>query len=271
MSKLVIVGCSVTSGTGFDPADLYADCPHAPELWVNLLYNDLPRLRPLEMINLAEGGASNNEIFAKAIHAIANIINDHTSELWCQWTNIFRIKFHAGFELYPTKVHSATLPREVRTNQFVLQKKFLSNLWQDLRSIIHPHKEICDILQYVDVINALCDKHQIKVHHINAACPWDKNYFVRLTGSHVKPTDYTAFTQEKILFVNNRHDDEISQLYHKLHDDYKLIHTQADSWLNLNDSFLSLQKPGDFNGARIHPGRESHLNFFNFLRPLLTN
>lgn len=274
MSKLVIVGCSASSGMGFDPNNINQDCPSSPDLWINLLYNNLPSLhQQYELVNLAKGGASNAEIFEQAVDAISRIISDETSELWCQWTSLSRIKFDAGFELYTTST-MITLPSplEIRTNQFVLTKKYLKNFFHELKSIMHPHREICKILEYVNIINRLCENQKIKVRHINGLCPWDKNYFIRLSGPEVKPNDYTNYTKEKILFVDDRDDYEIFQLYNKLHNEYEpSLKGQTHTWMNLDKSLYSMRVLGDFNYDNLHPGAVSNQKFAKFIAEILNS
>jgi hypothetical protein len=269
MSKLVVVGCSGSAGTGFNPADILADCPESSYLWVNLLHKNVDRLKNYTLINLAVGGQSNSDIFESAVSAIANHLNEQTSELWCQWTSLHRFRADAGFELYPTHFSFTKNPKyEVRTNQFVLTKNFLKKFSTEFRAIIHPHREICKILKYVDIINQLCQQKKIKVYHINGGCPWDVGYFEKLSGPDITPNDYTSYTKEQILFTDNRNDTEIFDLYNKLHNEYQpLISKQKQTWLNLDTSLLS-QKI-DYNYDNVHPGIKSNQLFFNFLKPLL--
>jgi hypothetical protein len=275
MSKLVVTGCSVSSGWGFNPLNPFSDYPQASDLWVNLLHKNTEQLVDHELINLAKGGSSNADIFESALDAITNIIDDESSELWVQWTSLFRLNFDAGVELYPTNIGiRAVIQTEcnvLRTNQYVITEKFLKKLSNELFSIMHPHGQICKVLKYVNIINNLCQTKKIKVRHINGFCPWDKNYFVKLTGPDIKPSDYTTYTKEKILFVNNRDDNEIFKLYNKLHNDYQpLISAQEQTWVNLDTSLYSLQLPNDYNHDKIHPGIASNQVFFKFLKKSLT-
>lgn len=270
MSKLVVVGCSASSGYGFNPENPWSDFLTAPDLWVNMLYQQIPNLQHYQLVNLARGGFSNSEIFETAVDAISSS-DGSVTELWCQWTSLFRWRFDAGFELYSTSTGTTiSEPFEVRTNQYVLTEKFLKNFFNEYRSVVHPHKEICKILKYVKIINNLCYNKNIKVRHINGLCPWDSQYFVRLSGPNIKPNDYTNYTKEKILFVDNRDDDEIFQLYTKLHNDYEpLIAQQEHTWLNLNTSLYSQKISNDYNFDNSHPGSKSNQRFFDLLYPLL--
>lgn len=275
MSKLLVIGCSASSGYGFNPNNPSSDCYEAPDLWVNLLHRNIENLQHYEMTNLSKAGFSNAEIFESAVNAIADVVSDDTSELWCQWTSLHRLRFDAGFELYPTSVSVAgsivTTQKEIRTNQFVLTENFLKNFFNEYRSIMHPHREICQILRYVMIINKMCYEKNIKVRHINGLCPWDANYFSKLIGPNIKPNNYTNYTKEKILFVDNRNDNEIFELYNKLHNDYQpLISNQIHTWLNLNTSLYSQKIPKDYNYDGMHPGVESNRIFFELLKPLLT-
>jgi hypothetical protein len=264
MSKLVIVGCSASSGVGFDPVNLGNNCPECPDLWINLVHQQNPNLRDLNLVNIANGGSSNTDIFTKAIGAITNIIDDDTSELWCQWTSLHRWQFDVGFETYPTTTNIVSFPHAITTNQFSLSEKYFTKLFNELRAIIHPHKEICKILTYVNIINNLCAQRKIRVRHINGLCGWDNNYFERVSGTNVTPSDYTDYTKNKILFVNNRDDDEILLLYKKLHNDYDLLGgPQEHTWINIYNPLYSNKL--DVNFDNRHPGVKSNYLFYEII------
>jgi len=127
----------------------------------------------------------------------------------------------------------------------------------------HDHNEICKLIENVSIINQLCKIQNIKVIHINDSCPWDKNYFIKIENS--KPNQYTEFTKNNILYVNNRDDEEIYLLYDKMHNDIKRHGGVYESeWVNLYDSFISLQI--DFNDDNVHPGKLSNQEYFNLVK-----
>jgi hypothetical protein len=269
MSNTVVafVGDSTISGVGWDPTDLYRDCPDTDELWVNLLHQNLPKLQQHNIINLANAGASNNDIFIQAVDALSKY---DVKYLFCGWAPIQRYKFNAGFELYETTVKfserfwKSFKGDKISLNDFEYSANEVKDLTDKLRTMHHPHYEIVKIVKYVNLLNALADKQGATVFHINAICPWDENFFDPVTNARF-PSEYTEYTQE-VLNVLNRSDDEIFELYKKMHDDYANAGgIDKARWLNLYQPLLPNMLV-DTNYDDTHAGIKTNKRFYEFIK-----
>jgi hypothetical protein len=102
--KLVFTGCSFTAGSGWDKnvtKNASTTCKDYPGLWVNLCYKNITDFSELELVNLAQNGASNNEIFQQTLES-SSILGSDIHNIFCQWTSMPRYNFNAGFELWNT-------------------------------------------------------------------------------------------------------------------------------------------------------------------------
>lgn len=269
-TKLVVVGCSGSSGTGWDKDNISADSKTAPELWINLCHQNLYQFKCLHLINAAFAGASNLQIFKSAITMIGTF-GSEISHLICQWTKLHRHTLSVGLEFWPTDVKlSAPETKDINTINFKLKRKKINEYQQTIKAIIHPHKEIIDLLQYVNVINQLGTQLGIVVYHVNSKCPWDQGYFDYKVNQNLLPSDLTFYTQKKILFSDQRSDLETFQLYKKMFDDYHSVGGVAEhSWINLYNPFYHPTNLVDYNYDNLHAGQQSNENFFNIVKTKL--
>lgn len=275
MKKLVVVGCSVSSGMGWDADQKNSDCKSAAELWVNICHRNIDQFADLELCNLSFAGATNFEIFTTAIDAVVNLTNDKSliKFLLCQWTKLSRYKLDFGLELYPTNVVTghALLSQSITTNQINIDKNWINRQCQTVLSLLHPHHQIVTLLHYVNTINQLAAKFNIQVYHINAKCPWDNNYFQFTDHSDWKPSDLTPYTQEHILFSHNRQDHETVLLYKKMFEQYNKVGGINEAcWINLYDPWHHPKNLVDFNHDNVHAGKQSNLNFFQSVKQKLS-
>lgn len=259
MSKIVFTGASTSRGTGWD-------LPTEKDfMWVHLVHKNC--FSDLDLINASIRGAPNNIIFSQTIKQISS--NTDIAYLICSWIGLIRYIINPGFELYPTTVsiEPCGLPFEdVNLNTVNISKEYIENIQNRFLALHHFHYEICKFLEYIQIINALCKKLNIKVYHVNDNCPWDKNYFTRLTN--VTPNQYTEFTKTEILNVDNRSDNEIFKLYKKMHDEYDHAGgIQSESWINLYDSWTTNKI--DVNHDGRHPGKQSNFNYYTTVKNFL--
>jgi hypothetical protein len=263
MNKIIYAGCSFTAGTGFDKKNITKDYKESPDLWVNLCSNNIRLFKNLTVINLAKAGASNSDIFEQAIEAISNYSD--IKYLVCAWTSSPRNTFDVGFELYTTEctLNTKFIPQKKYTlNNRTLSEKYIQDCINRMLTLIHIQPEIVKILKYINVLKKIAKN--IKVININALCPWDYNFFTRLSGKFY-PSDLSTFTKTEILNIENRDDEEIYKLYNKQHDQYDAVGgVNSTTWVNLYDSFLNLKK--DVNFDKTHPGIESNQLYFNLVK-----
>lgn len=259
MFKIAFTGSSHVAGVGWN-------LPEEQDLmWTNLVHKNC--FSDLICVNASIPGCSNSDIFKQSIELIAS--NDNLECLICSWVDVPRYTFSAGFELYPTDIkfvigHSNG---DIKLSTGTIPKKYIENLQNRFLTLHHYHHEIKLIIEYVNVINKLCKQKNIKVYHVNDACPWDEKYFDCLTD--VFPEAYTEFTKTNILNVVNRNDEEIFKLYTKLHNEYDLAGgIRQSSWINLYSSWFNNQI--DANHDNVHPGQQSNFNYYtivsNFLK-----
>jgi hypothetical protein len=247
--KLVCTGGSITSGYGWD----LSNPDHASCMWVNQMPQKINSFKNLEIVNLGIAGASNELIFEKSIEAITNYKNE-IELLLCSWVSFPRYLYSLGFELYSTSDAANDLSCDLGINGVTISKDYVNNLKRRFFSLHHLHFEILKVVRYTNIISNLARSMNINVYHINDSCCWDHDFFVKQSG---KPSTYTKFTQEEILNVNNRSDQEIYKLYDKLHNEYQDAGgIKKENWVNLYQSLFSLRV--DKNPDNNHPGKKSN-------------
>lgn len=265
MKKVVFTGCSFTSGHGWNPnwpGD--RQVIHAPELWVNLCHQQIPRLQNLELVNLGLSSCNNADVFQSTVKAIA----EHDIDIiFCQWTAMPRYRFSVGFELDQTREAIQPLSRSKtgyeNNPRIGWSREYLDDLLDRLKSLHHLHGEIIKVVEYSNILKKLTKNLGIKICFVNGMCPWDQDYFVR-------SSDYTPFTKDKILNVDSRQPEEIAKLYKIMHDDYELAGgIDPSNWVNLYSSMFSTII--DYNYDRLHPGSNSNQLYFQQVKQFLEN
>ena len=257
MSKVIFAGCSFTAGSGWDELGVVEKCKNSPNLCVNLCYNQIEQLKNLELINLGKPGGSNSEIFTIATRAIAESCSD-ISMLFCQWTSMPRYNFNVGLELWKTRVGLSPGARSLSdinlSNGDRWDKKYVDDILDRIRALHHLHPEILKVVEYSNILEKLAKNFNFKIYFINGLCPWDNEYFVRLTD--VSPEDFTPFTKKEILEIEHRSDEDIFKLYKKIHNDYARVGgINSNIWINLYDS--------------MHAGTKSNQIFFQQIKNFL--
>tara|TARA_R110000868_G_scaffold16823_4_gene74569 strand:+ start:754 stop:1560 length:807 start_codon:yes stop_codon:yes gene_type:complete len=261
--KLVCTGASITVGYGWD----LSDTDQVDSMWVNQLPKKINSFKNLEIINLGVTAQSNELIFESTINAIANYKQD-IEMLLCSWVSCLRYHYSLGFELYATNdLFPRVLQQDLGLNSGTIPKDYVNNLKTRFFSLHHLHFEILKIIRYTNIISNLASSCNINVYHINDSCPWDQDFFVKQSGL---PSAYTKFTQEEILNVNNRSDDEIYKLYDKMHNEYQAAGgIKKENWINLDQSFLSLSS--DKNSDNRHPGKKSNNLYSDLVKHFLNS
>lgn len=299
MKKLVFTGCSFTAGCGWDGVDCslgkqyrqqldaenqaknpdnkeypwdLCGCNNHEQLWVNLCHKNIPEFQKLELLNLGQGGASNHDIFENT----TEIISKHNADieyLVCQWTAMPRYNFRVGLELWSTHEqlhnHLGRGWNGVNLNKGdSWTRSHLSKLYDQLMVLHHLHGEIVKVVRYSNIIANLCKHIGIKFIFVNGLCPWDDNYFTRITGDSVKPDQYTKFTQDNILNIDSRNDEDIFKLYKQAHNEYDSAGgVRPAEWSNLYNSMLNSQI--DKNNDKQHPGTQSNQLYFQQIKTFL--
>jgi hypothetical protein len=246
VKKILFCGCSYTAGDGLDMGS------NSPDLWVNLIHKNKMFDR-FELVNSAAGGRSNAGIFQDAVF---NIIKNDVKYAFVCWTSMPRFELSLGLETYKTTISfvPGAGQKDHNLNDINYPKNYLRSLNDRLTTLVNLHFEILNLVHYVNSLIELCKKFKTKIYFINGLCPWDFNYFLKLENT--LPESYTQFTK-KLINIDNRDDQEIFDLYNKIHYEYNLAGgIQAPYWLNLYSSLKSLQL--DVNYLPSHPGIKSN-------------
>jgi hypothetical protein len=152
-------------------------------------------------------------------------------------------------------------------NDVVYNQRYLKNINDRFTALAHPHHEIFNLVRYVNCLTNLAHLVGTKIFFINAMCPWDQDFFSKL--SSVLPEAYTEYTK-KLINVDNRDDQEILQIYNKMHQQYDSAGgIQENYWLNLYLSLRSLLI--DTNDDGVHPGIRSNRLYGKLLTTALSN
>jgi hypothetical protein len=251
LSITLFTGCSYTAGNGFSKEK------DQPELWVNLLHKNT-KLNNTQLLNASRGGRSNAGIFQDTVYNLTNYADIKTA--FVCFTDMPRYELSVGLELYGTD--QAIIPNlqyiERNLNDVTYSKDYLHKVFDRFVALAHLHYEILNLVYYINSLVKLAKLTKTKIYFINAICPWDKDYFVKL--NHVLPYEYTNFTR-KIINVDNRSDDEIYKIYDKIHLEYNQAGgIQCPYWINLYDSMR--KNKIDVNDDGVHPGIQSNYYYY---------
>lgn len=263
----MFAGCSFTAGHGWLPGAQVA-CKDSSYLWVNLCHQNINKFQNLDLINVGQGGASNTQIFENTIEAIARHQNN-IDTIIVQWTAMPRYCWNVGFELWDTSEALAHDKNRVHdhhlSNGTVYTQNYITDLRNRLLATHHLHWEILKLLRYADILSTSCANYGIHCFFVNGICPWDREYFTRLHNA--MPEDYTSFTKKEILDIDHRSDQDIIELYTRMHNAYDQYPIQSTSWINLYDSFYHNRI--DFNYDDQHPGVKSNQIFCQIVKKFI--
>lgn len=252
MKKILFSGCSFVKGIGL-PQEKSDE-----NNFVNLFSKKV--FENYQINNIAIGGNSNLRIFLETCFELKN--NQYDYAFVC-WTSYPRHVFWLALEEHEVK--RSFIPNgpvyEHLGRDISFDSKFLTNIRDNLSLISNAHYDILDIIRYINILTQLADTYKTEIYFINSICHWDNNYFTKL--SNPLPENLTNYTN-KILNSHNRVDENIRNLYFKIHDSYSHYGTiQEPLWLNLYSSFKSQQI--DTGNDNLHPGPLSHQQFSKFL------
>ena len=278
MKKTVFTGCSFTAGSGWSnlvpEKSSRVEVKGSPYLWVNLCHQNINVLKSLDLINLGQSGASNTEIFERAVEFISTH-TDKISYLFCQWTAMPRYNFDVGFELWITREHLQLERGETSRGKHSVNlnrgdswsREYLDDLLDRLLALHHLHGEIVKVVRYTHILTNLCQNFGIRPIFINGICPWDNKYFDVLPPETL-PKGYTKFTKKEILNIDTRDDSNIFKLYYQAHQEYADAGgIDQRNWVNLYNSFQ--KQKIDTNYDNTHPGKLSNQLYFQQIKNFL--
>lgn len=258
MNTTIFVGCSFTKGEGLPGEKIN------PNLWVNQLHQSIGPLKETTLINLAEGGNSNEIIFHDAVRSLA----DSPKNLFVVWTIFPRLWINPSVELYDTTQFwgSATKLSDISLHQVTYSKKYLTDIKNRFFDLLHDHYEIVKVLEYSQTIIKLSKLSNTKVYFINGLLPWDTDYFSK--QDQTIPSTTTQYTQS-LLDADTRDDQEYWALYDLVHNAYNTAGLPNNDWLNLYHGYKK-HFMLDFGTDNLHPGPLSNQAFSKFLIEKIT-
>ena len=245
MSHTVFAGCSYTAGSGFELEK------NEPSLWVNQLHDKF--FSHTTKLNVSHAGRSNAGIFQDTMRALVDYSVNYAI---VEWTSAPRYELELGFELYTTRqvFMPSTQCRSINTHSINYSSDYLNAVRDRFTALAHDCYEILNIVDYVNTILKVSKLTNTQVFFVNGLCSWDHNFFVKKTNC--LPDQYTKYTQ-RLLNSNTRDDDEVFQLYCKMHDNFDSAGTiNQNHWLNLYDSMRNQRI--DVNQDKLHPGTQSN-------------
>jgi hypothetical protein len=250
MSYTLFAGCSLTAGSGFELG------AQDPDLWCNQLHQEL--FGHTQLLNVAKGGQCNANIFKDVVNAVTLY---PVEQAIVQWTSMPRYELELGFELYNT--HQSFVPsgqcRDHNLNDINYSGQYLNKIKDRFTALAHDQYEIVQLITYANCIQRVCQLTNTKLYFVNGLCPWDAKFFDQLETE--MPSQYTVYTQ-KLLNTDQRDDQEVFQLYKKMHNQYTMAGgVQHLPWLNLYDSMH--QHKIDTNSDSKHPGVKSNALYAN--------
>ena len=251
MTYTVFAGCSYTAGTGFELEK------NDSALWVNQLYDKF--FSHTTKLNIAQSGRSNAGIFQDTMRALVDYSVDYAI---VEWTSTPRYELELGFELYPTR--QVFMPngqcRSINTHSINYSGNYLNTIRDRFTSLAHNCYEILNLVEYVNTILKVSKLTNTQVFFVNGICWWDHNFFVRKTDFPID--QYTNYTHHLLNSVTRNDNDEIFQLYHRMHDNFDRAGTiNQEHWLNLYNSMSNQQI--DVNQDKLHPGIQSNIIYVN--------
>jgi hypothetical protein len=267
MTKILVVGCSMTAGAGLcaTVTDPFKIDVTDPNLWVNQLCHQL--FDTPQVTNLAITGKNNEWIFNETACAL---VKDHYDVVLVAWSELGRFNYNIGLESYSTATILSSLgSRDIKINPGVtVSAKWQSKIGDQLRKFLNDHWTILDLIKYVNILKEIqITTRKSKLFFVNTLFDIPMGYFDYMPFT--QPSSLPKYTQD-LLQVEFRDDAEIEKLYNMIHAQYTNYGgINSDLWLNLYNSFWSMHidqaTPTD-----SHPGHKSQGIFSNYLAPLLS-
>jgi hypothetical protein len=265
MTKILVVGCSMTNGHGLvaTPTDPYKLDTTDSKLWVNHVCRQM--CNDPQIVNLAKSGRNNHWIFTETACALAK---DSYDIVIVAWSELARYNFNVGLELYPT-LTTLGLTQDININPGVtVSAQWLTKLGDQLRRLYNDHWMLLDLIKYVNILKQIqVDARNSKLFFVNTLFTFPPNYFEHKPFTTI--SNLPDYTQD-LLQGETRDDNEVEKLYNMIYSQYNDYGgIQSDLWLNLYDSFLSMQIDSAQKNDP-HPGYKSQQVFSDYLIPVLT-
>jgi hypothetical protein len=185
------------------------------------------------------------------------------------------MNFEFGLERYST---TASIVSSHRANHDInlvagqtIKVDEINRVNKFLTRYINDHWEILDLIKYINILWYIAQTTNTNLHFINYSQCWDTNYFqpvdFAVPTGRFRGTGITQVTKN-ILQSEFRDDQEVSELYSLIHNQYKSAGgIKEDLWLNLYSPLKKLQVDTGNDGN--HPGLKSQALFFEYFEKIL--
>ena len=230
--KLLVSGCSFSSGWGFESA---------PEKnWANQVAEQLGAT----LTNVAVTGYDNTGI---CLNFLEQIIKEDFDICLLQITNISRVVLSPNW-------NGSRLVTEVNiSNGFLSDSEYQS--WFRNFVLLNQHAEHWGrLLKFIDIFQNLSNQGKY-IRFVNGLLDWDEELF-----TNPKESKFL----NKLIDINQIPDSDITRLRELVHNQTKSI--DLNLWINPFNSF-NRTKIDEISSGDFHPGLKSH----NLYATLITN
>lgn len=230
--KLLVSGCSFSSGFAFDNTNIEKNWP-----------NQLANLLGATVTNVAQTGYDNVGIF---INAMEQLTKEDFDICLLQITSIDRLLLSPNW--YGARICS---PDTNISDNLLSDQEYQH--WCKTFVLLNQHAEHWSrLLKIINIIQNLTKQGKY-IRFVNGLLDWDQNLFVDHTRSKFL---------DRLIDIHSIPDDEIDRLR-------KLVYNQAMSidlnlWINPFNSFNSL-KFDHILPTDTHPGIQSHTLYTNLI------
>jgi hypothetical protein len=202
-----------------------------------------------QVTNLSIGGQSNQKIMHKICLEVSKNPN-YYDLIIVQWSSLFRINLNKGDTLYDGSINFNMWKPN-------LEKRY-NSFWSSwVKYFIHPRIEILESMTQLILLDQFLANQPTPYVFVKGF----DNFFndLKLKNFRMTSDDFKS----NVLKFDNHPDWEIEQTYNELVFFYNIICKQLN-WLNLySESWYDSRT--DVAADNIHPGPQSHLNYYNSL------
>ena len=227
--KILVCGCSFSSGWGFDNGINDAN------IWPNIVAHNLDA----EITNLSVTGCDNIEIFLNITTAIQN---QNFDKIIVQWTSLDRIIVTPRAEHYTMITEDNPHPAISDNDYRQFYKVFLE--LNGMQAHWNRFYKIINILQ-----------NYTNVYFVNGLLPWNQKLFN-------KNTTLNECAKDKFLSLLVQRDSEWipEPVWNNIKTQIQTLNLKK--WINLFDNLQSM-KVDQISSTDLHPGIQSHRLFAN--------
>jgi hypothetical protein len=221
--KILVAGCSISSGWGFEDEKL------SPDIWPNLVGKYLDA----QVINVAKTASSNADIFLQVLHSLTQ--NNYDLVL-VQWTGFDRITLAGGLDSF---ILINTVVPDTKSPIFQgIPIEDLRGYTRVITTINNMWKAFVDLSTMTEILTA----QATPVYFINGNLPWTTDFFYN--------PKHDTFTRT-LLSIDT---DEV-----KVREIINQTRQQFDptKWVNLPQGWQYSQRD-NVSETDIHAGVESH-------------